>query len=248
VLVRPDATAPPTVTAAPFARVERADPGTGWRIGERVRFGAWIRTGGGGLALRGPRDVSLRLAHGSRLLPIGPERVRLEDGALYVDSRAASLAVETPHGTVTDVGTQFEARLAGAALAVRVRDGRVRVVADDRTWEAAAGEEVELASGAVARRRIAPDDEAWAWVEALAQPPAIEGRPLLAFLEWVGRERGLRLAFANGDAARRAAELRLHGDLSDLSVGEALEAVMATTGFSARVRAGALVVDGPPRR
>jgi len=225
-----------------FADVERSLTDA-WPSDAAVPIGVPV-TATEGLALRTSAGVSLRLAAGARVVPLGPERVRLEQGRLYVDSAEVSgLVVEAAGTTVSDVGTQFEIDLLGPGPSFRVREGRILVEGrGGESWSVDAGEQLELRGDRAERSELAPDAAAWVWAEALAQPPVIEGEPLRPFLEWVARERGLRLSFDNPASDELSKELLLYGDVSELNVEQAVDVVLATTGFEAETRGGRLEV------
>jgi hypothetical protein len=71
----------------------------------------------------------------------------------------------------------------------------------------------------------------WAWTEALAVAPSIDGKPLLQFLEWVAHETGRPLRFVEPEGRERAAIVLLHGSVPNVRPLEALELVLAATDF-----------------
>lgn len=106
--------------------------------GARLRAGAAVETAGDGrAALALAHGISLRLDHDTRIVFDAVNRVRLERGAVYVDSGARpkdagaggdeGLRVETRLGTVRHIGTQFEVRLDVVGLRTRVREGVITV-------------------------------------------------------------------------------------------------------------------------
>ena len=255
-----------------------AGDAVGW--GEVVTVAA---DGGTALDLRLDGGTELRLAPGSRLAVVaGPgseapfeaffqsvselfapaprpvHRLSLETGALYVDtgrhgSPVSRLAVETPLGTVRDVGTRFSVRLrpggpAGGepALEVRVRSGAVvleRGAADGGDVRAEAGEELTVAADGQARVRPADAfGDSWRW--AVDQPPGftLEGSTVHAFLCWVSDETGWELRYADPETEAAAREITLHGDLGPLLPDRAALALLPSAGMRAEVVAGTLVV------
>jgi hypothetical protein len=106
---------------------------------------------------------------------------------------------------------------------VAIERGRDRIVGN-------AGEQLSVTSnGAVVRTTIAPRDTQWAWVESIAPPFAIEGRPLDDFLAWAARETGRQLVYASPAAAADAASIELKGSVVGLRPDAALAAVFTTT-------------------
>jgi ferric-dicitrate binding protein FerR (iron transport regulator) len=174
--------------------------------------------------------------------------VALERGAVYVDSAgahstepgASPISIHTPAGLVRDLGTQFEVRLAGAGIRIRVRDGQVRVT-DANGADALGGAGVELFSkpdGSIDRRPIAATGSEWAWAERAAPPFSVEGKTLGAFLDWVSREGAWTVTFADRRFSLAARATVLHGRpdlLKGLTPAEALDVVLPTCGLRHRI-------------
>jgi ferric-dicitrate binding protein FerR (iron transport regulator) len=208
----------------------------------------------GRVALTLPGDASLRVDAGSELILSAARSIELVAGTLYLDSGTAAAAepfqVTTPLGTVSDVGTQFEVAALDDGLRVRVREGAIRVDGTDaRTLTGSAGEQVSLgADGSLERDFFLPFDSAWAWVETLADPPEIEGQPLMLFLDWVTRETGRELRFDTPATESRARTVILHGSAENLTPMRALEVILSTTDFDYNLRGdGAILVSPHPR-
>src|SRR5207237_6924375 len=70
---------------------------------------------------------TLRLDVNSCIYLESPSLLRLDYGALYVDSARAQkrLTLTTLMGNVRDIGTQFEVRMHQGTLVIRVREGSV---------------------------------------------------------------------------------------------------------------------------
>jgi ferric-dicitrate binding protein FerR (iron transport regulator) len=196
--------------------------------------------------------VSVRLDAGTRLRLASAQRLVLERGAVYLDSgpaphEAAPLAVATPAGLFAEVGTQFEVRVADgdrpAAARLRVREGRVELRRDGAPVLAGAGEELVVrGDGGLVRRPVAVYGEEWDWVLAAAPRLEIEGLGARRFLEWIARESGRRLEFADARAAAIAEAAVLHGSIAHLDLEEAARVALASCGLGHRVADGALVV------
>ena len=119
--------------------------------GAAVMSGSTVTTSAGTLAMTLTSGVHLRLDASSTVRVDSATDVALERGAVYVDSAgahptqpgASPISIHTPAGLVRDIGTQFEVRLAGAGIRIRVRDGQVRVTyANGVDARADAGEEL----------------------------------------------------------------------------------------------------------
>lgn len=218
-------------------------------LGDGVAAGSEVATGPNGrTALRLASGHSVRLDVSTRIRLLDEEHVALDSGALYVDSGFGStgtggLVIQTPLGMVQEIGTQFELRVDGDAVRVRLREGAVVVRHAEATLEVAAGSEVELDSaGKVTRRSLLPHDPEWEWIVDITPMLDLEGRSAKVFLEWVARERGWKLAFADENVARAAEDTILSGALGRLTLDEALDAVLPTCRMTYHVEDGVLVI------
>lgn len=245
----PEVAAPASI--ASVVRVAAGDAGVAGlpRAGTEIYAGDEITTGPGqGLGLLLAGNTSLRIDADSAVRFDGRDRFTLVRGRVYADTgefafRRHVLNIDTAMGSVADVGTQFAVAVDDVRLAVAVREGRVDVRRDDARHAAVAGERLTVdAGGSVARDDVAPHGDYWAWTNELAPVFELEGRSLLEFLKWAARETGRELVFA--DDQLRAAALRtdLHGSLSDFSTAEAIESVIATTGFRARLEKDRILI------
>lgn len=210
---------------------QRLEPGTPIAPGSRLRTGTVA-----GLALQLDGGISARLDEQSELEIQSSRTMRLLTGTLYLDTGPAqpsgTLRVETAMGTVSDVGTIFQIRAQPDSLRIQVREGRVQLdaVGHSDHFLAASGEQLVLEQQRAVRRSAFPaTDPEWAWAEALAADPDLEGRPLLQFLAWVARETGRRLQFQGPDVEAQAREVVLHGKTRDLTPLQALDLMLSTT-------------------
>ncbi len=214
--------------------------------------GQAVETGVDGHAALGlPGGLSVRLDVGTRANLASATEIVLESGALYVDadpasSTAARLAVATPAGLVRHVGTQYEVRLLGSGVRLRVREGRVE-------WQSKAGavaqgyggEQLTIAGdGSVERENTALYGDSWDWIGAATPGLELEGLRLSDFLAWAARELGSEVQFDRPETAREAESIVLHGSVSGLTPEQALEAVLATTRVQASISAGLIAVSG----
>jgi ferric-dicitrate binding protein FerR (iron transport regulator) len=196
--------------------------------------GTGLRTlAGGGAVIELGDGTSLRLAATTDVQFDGPHHLLLRDGMLYLDhhgSVGTGFRIGTPLGTVSDVGTQFELRVAGSQLRLRVREGRVEIDRAGQRLAGGAGEQLEIdVLGGVTRSTIATTDPAWQWAETMAPAPEIDGRPATELLAWVARETGRRLLYQSPIVEQRAATVILHGNIRHLAPLAALDAMLATT-------------------
>lgn len=229
-----------------LARWRAVAPGQTLATGTVLETGA---TGRGALALADA--VSARLDHDTRLVFTAAGEITLERGALYVDAgRGAEspgrLAVITPAGSIRHVGTQYEARLLGSSLRLRVREGRVEWQSPEgRREQGASGEQLTIGNdGAVERASAPAHGESWDWIARTSPGIVIDGLPLEEFLAWVARELGWKVVYATPAVAAEAADVVLHGSIEGLTPRQALDAVLATTRVRAAIQGGSMIVSG----
>ncbi|HVG08606.1 MAG TPA: FecR family protein [Thermoanaerobaculia bacterium] len=222
-------------SSGPVARVETS--------GETIIAGAKLEAHEAPAAVRLEGGPSLRLDAGSLVRLISASEVRLERGAVYLDSQGTgTVAVHTPLGTVTELGTQFEVRLLGSAVRVRVREGAVGVA----SHRVEAGTELTLqADGSVTRSHIASYGPPWNWVLKAAPPVPIEGMTLEEVLKRVVRETGWTVRYEDPRVAASAGEIVVHGDVGHLAPDQALEVVLPGAGLDHRVVDGVLILKAP---
>jgi len=176
-------------------------------------------------------DLSVRLDADTAVKLVAADRVELERGALYIDSRGKTpLAVETAVGTVRHLGTQYQVRSLEGEVDVSVREGRVEIRNARGSNTANAGERLRVtAQGDVSRVSLPRGDASWAWVTQAAAIPDIENETLANFLNWVASETGREVVYATPAARELAKTIRLHGSIRGLDLETALDVVLQTT-------------------
>jgi ferric-dicitrate binding protein FerR (iron transport regulator) len=249
-----------TVVSVAAAALLALAVGFAWWSGALSRGPAWIEAANGPLQLtwengawrkvsRGtavlPGVATLRLEGGTRARFTAASTLELAAGAVYFDSgpaNASHLVVETAYGTARDVGTRFEVRLA-EAMVVRVRDGRVSVASHGLSQVAAAGQQLVLhEDGRVERREIAPYGPGWEWVLAAAGPFAVEGRTVPELLDWVTRETGWQVRYADEELAAKAREIVLHGRMGTLRPDQAPFVLLPGAGLEGKLHGDTLEI------
>jgi ferric-dicitrate binding protein FerR (iron transport regulator) len=233
------------IRSGPFLRRTLQVGGT-IRAGDRVTAAGPVLvmlTGGG----------TLRIAPGSELTVLASARLAFDRGLLYVDipphSRDASsaLRVETPAGVIEHVGTEFEVMRAADVVRVRVREGEIRLDGPGGTRMARAGTQLLAVRGQpVLEQPVATYGRDWMWAAALAPDYEIEGRTLMDFLQWVSREAGCPLDFADPQAREVATRTVLHGSIRDQAPMDALANVLATTTLAYQLANGRIRVHSGP--
>jgi ferric-dicitrate binding protein FerR (iron transport regulator) len=225
-----------------------------FHAGDRLRAGDTLKAHGPMLVLP-VAGGSLRIAADSTVSVTGAADIRLERGKIYVDlpqapAPSARLNVWTRAGLIEHVGTGFEVLSDDAGVRIRVREGRIRLrsppgaTGRSNVILADAGTELLSASGgAIVQRPVATYGVDWLWVASLAPIYAIEGQPLLDFLQWVSRESGRRLEFGDSRARDIAARTILHGSIRDHEPLDALANVLATTSLRYEILGDAIRVN-----
>lgn len=244
-----------------FASVARQDGvvsawgPSGAEATENLTFGAVLETGQsvatgdrGRVALLAVSGHSVRLDHDTRVVLVSEREVRLEQGAIYVDSGGdptadSGMSVLTALGRVTEIGTQFEVRLAADSVKVRVREGEVLVGSPGSGHRGVAGEELTISTGSVVRRVIDRYSGLFDWTQEIAPPWILSKSRLADFLGFVARESGLSLEYAEYSLAQEATNIVLHGDLTGLTPLESLEVVLPAVGYSQRIESGKLIIS-----
>jgi len=241
----------PSVSEPTVASIERVSGSAGREVGSLLVAGSMLATDGetpGRLTLRMRGGASVRLDAATQVRLASATMVELRRGAVYVDTgaapgRAEEIAVRAGNGLFHPAGTQFQVRVEGRETQLRVREGRVAMDRRDGSVVASAGEELIVrGDGGVVRRTVALSGPGWDWVGETAPMLAIEGVKVRQFLNWIGRERGLRIELANGEAAGIADSCVLHGSIEHLTLADAPRVVLSSCGLGHRVSDGVLVV------
>jgi ferric-dicitrate binding protein FerR (iron transport regulator) len=228
-------------------------------VGDNLSNGLTVATAGtehaspGRVALRMARGQSVRLDAGTRIRFLSHSRLELERGAVYVDSGPsvsddADLEILTPLGLVREIGTQYEVRLEDETdtVRVRVREGSVSVVRDGESHSAGRGEQLTLQrDGSVARSVVEPDGPEWLWVLATAPSLNIDGQSLGTYLDWVARETGWQVRYADEELEQSARTIRLHGTIDGLQPNESIGMILQGSGLDYRNEEGAILVVRP---
>jgi len=250
-VVQPPPSAPDRVSIGTVARVAGdTSAGTLPGIGQPVYAGDVLATGEGQkLSVVINNAESLRLDQNTTLEFVAQDEFRLDSGRVYADTgdfmyRDRGLVIDTPMGSVTDVGTQFAVQIGDARLDVAVREGRVDVSRGTTEFVAVAGERLQVGFDDRATvEALEPHDAFWDWTTSLAPVFDIENKSLLDFLRWAARETGRELVFEDNELRMSAMRTDLHGSVEDFEPLEAVESVLATTNFRYRIQADRIVIE-----
>ncbi len=248
---RPEALPPPV--AATVSRVVNAgQPDARYSEGSVIRVGESVATAAGeGLSLLLGRGESLRIDENTALQVDGTDHFTLLSGRVYADTglyvyRQGGLVIDTPLGTVTDVGTQFSVAATDGVLDVAVREGRVDIRNESETYAARMGDRLTIRSGQGAETgRLDAHDTYWSWVTELAPRFDISNRSLLDFLKWAARETGRELQFDSDETRMQAMGLIFPDSVSieGLTPDEALASILSTTAVQYRIESDKVFIE-----
>jgi ferric-dicitrate binding protein FerR (iron transport regulator) len=216
-------------------------------VGEVVRVGDNITAGGAALILL-TQGGSLRVAEGSVIGVATASELHLKRGTIYVDKpaglpNAGRLRVATRAGLVEHVGTEFEVFSDEQIVRIRVREGQVRFSGATGVQLAPAGTELVAASdGQVTRQSVPTYGRDWQWTVALAPEFAIEGRSLDDYLQWISREMGRTVVFADARARMSAQRTILHGPIRSPATLDALAEILSSTSLTYELADGVIRV------
>ena len=189
-----------------------------------ISAGQVILTGdGAGIGLEWGNGGSLRVDENTRIEFTSGQSVFLRSGQIYFDSQTevmaaitgSGLQIETSHGSVRHLGTQYMTFVDSDELIVSVREGRVSVVGNfmDKAV-AVAGKQLTIVGGAgPSVLDIDGFGAAWNWIEATAPIANVDGRTVDEFLTWVGRETGLQTSYESAAAQQTAQNGVLRGNV-----------------------------------
>ncbi len=192
---------------------------------------------------------SLRIGENTRVEFTSTDALFLHHGRIYFDSHSsqtgATLRIDTEHGSVRHLGTQYMAFADVHRLQVSVRQGEVEVdghYADTAT--AAEGQQLTLTGAArPSIVNFSGFGEAWAWVEATAPAAEVDGKTVHEFLLWVARETGLTVAYESAAAEEQARAGILRGNVDDMDPRDELRLRMSGEDLDYRIQGGTIYVS-----
>lgn len=221
-----------------------------------IYSGQTIVTGSdAGMALSWGEGGSVRLDKATRIEFVDDNTVQLQSGRIYFDSTpselisgigasgAESFQVETEHGTVSHVGTQFMAEVNSSELNVSVREGLVDIVGLYYPHTALRGEQVVFSGRQRPVVLSVPEyGDTWDWVTRTSPTIDVGGKTVHAFLMWAARELGMSVEYADAAVERVAHQAILEGRV-DTDPAEALRLRMLTAALDWRYAGGVIYVS-----
>ncbi len=243
-----------SLARADYGTIEKGEPffrHRTLRVGDAVRVGDDLSAHGGALILLA-QGGTLRIAAGSVFAVANASQLQLRHGAIYVDkpvglANAGRLRVATRAGLVEHVGTEFEVLSDEQMVRIRVREGQVRFSGSSGVQLASAGTElVAAADGQVTRQSVPTYGRDWQWTVALAPDFPVEGRSLDDYLQWISRELGRKVVFADERTRESAQRTILHGPVRSPATLDALAEVLSSTSLTYELAGGVIRVHSTP--
>jgi ferric-dicitrate binding protein FerR (iron transport regulator) len=211
-----------------------------WLDGRKVRTGPLHVPDKGTLVadgtstLRLPSGAEMRLrGGGTRVHWRTADTLDLEAGEVFVRSNGGKLALHTPFATFRNTGTVFRVAVQTDHALLAMREGAVQVESVHGSTTARArqstGDVVVVDRHRVHTTPAALDAPGWSW--SADQPTGYAQAVVGDVLAAVARDLHKPLLFASPEAARRASEATVTGDLSGASATSALAIALGIAGL-----------------
>jgi ferric-dicitrate binding protein FerR (iron transport regulator) len=141
----------------------------------------------------------------------------------------------TPIGLIEDIGTVFMVAIDGKDVEVAMREGTTRIHTAQgiltATGDREVGDVVRISAQAAITTTEPTSSTRWDWIHGAHPGYRETSVPLL--LNAIANDLGRRLAYASPGVEASVQNLRIEGDISQLSPDEALRVVLATSGLTA---------------
>lgn len=206
--------------------------------GEQVSTGSVIETGQDGHVALVYGGYDLRLNSHTRLA-LEVDHIALVSGEIYASdyeshSATRALRIDTPLGSIRDIGTQFTVAALPDRIVTTVRRGAVLIDTGHQEWRAEAIPGVASRLTVDQQQRVHrdttdPGGDEWRWIYRAGSDFSLEGKSAYEFLRWSVGESGLQLEFASEGARIRAHTIVLHGNIAGLDPEQAVAPVLAST-------------------
>lgn len=212
--------------------------------GGQIYSGERLRTGSDGFAAVDYRGARLRLGADS-VLRFDDQSIELLRGRIYIDSKpsrqqasaAARLLVRAGEVEIRNIGTQFQVRRVADSVTSMVREGTIEVSLGEQRLRAVAkpglARKITADGNDLGLGRASPSGEFWDWIHRAPPRFDLDGSLISDYLDWLGRETGLQIEYADPDTARHAARERFHGTNPNGSPLDSIEIILSTTRLKA---------------
>ncbi len=194
--------------------------------------GTLVADGTSILRLPGGAEMRLR-SGGTRVHWRTADALDLDAGEVFVRSNGGKLALHTPFATFRNTGTVFRVAVESDQALLAMREGEVQVESPHGSTTARArqstGDVVVVDRHRVQTTPASLDAPGWAWsADAPAgYPQGVVSEVLAAIAQDLHKP----LLFASPEAARRAREARVSGDLSGTTATSALTIALGIAGL-----------------
>lgn len=215
--------------------------------GEPVLSHSWLESGDSGRVLvHLLNGATLRLDVNTRFRLESEASFVLDHGTVYIDSEGtgAKLSLSTAHGTIRNLGTQFEVSVDPAGIRIRVREGAIILQRYGSQETAAAGTQLSYSKdGKFSRIALASYSPSYSWLSEIGPTYHLEGSSLTEFLSWMARENGWRVEYKDSGIQRNAPGIILHGSVQGLRPEEMPSVVLPVCGLTYQLEDGILNLD-----
>ena len=215
--------------------------------GDFLMTQSWLDTGTSGRAmLHLLNGATIRMDVNTRFYFASEGAFVLEHGTVYLDSEGtgARLVLSTPHGTIRNLGTQFEVCVDPNALRIRVREGAVILLRNGSEEQATAGTQLSVnPQGTTSRSEVASYSPSYDWLSEIGPNFHLEGSRLSDFLGWLSRESGWKVEYSDAAMQQSASRIVLHGSVRGLRPEEMPAVVLPVCGLTYELEEGILRLD-----
>ena len=175
--------------------------------------------------------ADLRMREHAQIRWHSPERFTLITGMVYVDTAdQADVVIDTPFGSIADIGTRFMVAVTADEVKVAVREGAAKLESQQAEYTAAArpGRSALLTVDAVS---VQQSDEPshhprWGWIHNVT--PGYQQSLVTDVLRSIGRDLGKQVEFASHGVEAAIAHHRVEGNLDGVTPRNALDLVTAS--------------------
>ena len=179
-----------------------------------------------------PNGADVRFNNGSTFAWRSADALELHSGAAYIEMDGdAPFVIETDHGVVRDIGTEFIVETDRNRLVVSVREGRIELSTLTHTIqtddiEPGLAYVLEVNNDGVMARTETAGSVRWNWI--YITPVGYTTRNPVTMLHEIAEDLGKKLVFV-GDVEASSTQEALHGDYSEMTPWPALQQVVNVT-------------------
>ncbi|GGY81691.1 hypothetical protein GCM10011613_27970 [Cellvibrio zantedeschiae] len=195
-----------------------ADDNLSLKPGNGIYAGQEINTENNLLEISWKDSGILKVNKGTQIIFVDDNEIHLIKGAVYFDSHHQSnIHIRTAHGTLNDIGTQFETRTEPQSLSVFVREGKVKFEnQENKNLMIPDGKALHLTQGSAKVLDIDKEKKPWMWADAMDgninfDNKTLDNHTMADVLTWIAKREGWKLEFKTSIDRQHAERDRLHG-------------------------------------